>query len=44
MTVEILDMIEDLYNQGLAPEEISDELGIDETEVMEYCSEVLDNI
>lgn len=44
MTAEILNMIEDLYNQGLAPKEISDELGIDETEIMEYCSEVLDNI
>ena len=44
MTAEILNMIEDLYNQGLAPKEISDELSIDETEVMEYCAEVLDNI
>lgn len=30
-----------LYKDGWNPEDIADELGYDETEVIEYCSEIL---
>ena len=30
-----------LYNDGWNPEDIAEELGYDETEVMEYCAEIL---
>ena len=30
-----------LYIDGWNPEDIADELGYDETEVIEYCSEIL---
>jgi DNA-binding transcriptional regulator LsrR (DeoR family) len=41
MEQELKDMIEDLYQQGLAPEEIAEELGLDETKVMDYCATIL---
>lgn len=41
MEQELKDMIEDLYQQGLAPEEIAEELGLDETKVMDYCTTIL---
>lgn len=30
-----------LYNDGWNPEDIAEELGYDETEVIEYCAEIL---
>lgn len=30
-----------LYNDGWNPEDIAEELGYDETEVMEYCAELI---
>ena len=30
-----------LYNQGMNPEDIAEELGLDECEVMDYCAEIL---
>ncbi len=33
--------IEEMYSLGWNPEDIADELGCDETEVMDYCSELL---
>ena len=33
--------VKELYNQGLNPEDIADELGLDECEVMDYCAEIL---
>lgn len=31
-----------MYNQGLNPEDIAEELGLDETDVMDYCAEILE--
>ena len=33
--------IRDLYESGWSPEDIAEELGLDETEVMDYCCEIL---
>lgn len=33
--------IEALYKEGWNPEDIADELGLDEVEVMDYCAELL---
>ena len=30
-----------MYNDGWNPEDIAEELGYDETEVIEYCAELL---
>lgn len=30
-----------MYNHGWNPEDIADELGLDEIEVMDYCAELL---
>lgn len=30
-----------MYDSGWNPEDIAEELGCDETEVMEYCAEIL---
>ena len=30
-----------MYNEGYNPEDIAEELGLDEVEVMDYCSEIL---
>ena len=43
MTEEVKAMIRDMYNQGMNPEDISEELGYDECEVMNYCTEILDD-
>lgn len=32
--------IAELYNEGWNPEDISEELGLDEVDVMDYCSEL----
>lgn len=42
MTQENKEMVKDLYEQGLNPEDIADELGLDECEVIEYCAELLE--
>ena len=41
MTKEDRREIKELYNQGWNPEDIADELGLDECEVMDYCVEIL---
>ena len=38
MTKELADEIISLYSQGWEPEDIAFELGVDETEVIEYCA------
>lgn len=35
--------IEDCYRKGWNPEEIADEFGFDETEVMDFCADVLES-
>lgn len=42
MTEEVKQEVKELYNQGLNPEDIADELGLDECEVMDYCAEILE--
>ena len=34
-------MVGELYREGWNPEDIAEELGLDETDVMDYCSELL---
>lgn len=41
MSDETKKAIEQLYNEGYNPEDIADELGLDEVEVMNYCCELL---
>ena len=41
MTKENKQAIKELYSQGLNPEDIAEELGLDECEVMDYCAEIL---
>ena len=38
---EIKQAIKDLYEGGMNPEDIAEELGLDETYVMDYCAELL---
>ena len=33
--------VEKLYNEGWMPEDIAEELGLDEVEVIDYCAELL---
>ena len=40
MTQEYKEMVAEMYNNGCNPEDIADELGLDETEVMVYCAEI----
>ena len=42
MTRENEQAVKELYNQGMNPEDIAEELGLDETEVMDYCAELLE--
>ena len=42
MTKENKQVVKELYNQGMNPEDIADELGLDECEVMDYCAELLE--
>lgn len=35
------DEITRLYSDGMNPEDIAEELDLDETEVMDYCAEIL---
>ena len=41
MTVEQKEEVKAMYDNGWNPEDIAEELGYDETEVMEYCAEIL---
>ena len=43
MSEEIKQEVKDLYKQGWNPEEIAEELSLDECEVMDYCAEILEN-
>lgn len=33
--------VKELYNSGWSPEEIAEELGLDELEVMDFCADLL---
>lgn len=41
MSDETKQLIKDLYEGGMNPEDIADELGLDECEVIDYCAELL---
>ena len=41
MTEEIKQEVAQMYNDGYNPEDIAEELCQDETEVIDYCSEIL---
>ena len=41
LTNDNKDEIEIMYKGGMNPEDIADELGLDETEVMDFCAEEL---
>lgn len=41
LTQDNKDEIEIMYYNGWNPEDIADELGLDETEVMDFCAEEL---
>lgn len=43
MTQEELNLVADLYKGGINPEDIADELGLDECKVIEYCAEILED-
>lgn len=41
MDKETKKLVAQMYNDGYNPEDIAEELGLDEVEVMDYCSEIL---
>ena len=41
MDEETKELVAQMYNDGYNPEDIAEELGLDEVEVMDYCSEIL---
>ena len=41
LTQEQIEEITELYNAGWFPEDIADELGLDEIEVMDFCGTLL---
>ena len=41
MTEEQKTEVKNLYENGWNPEDIAEELGLDETDVMDYCVELL---
>lgn len=41
MTDKQKEEVKAMYDSGWNPEDIAEELGCDETEVMEYCTEIL---
>lgn len=41
MTDKQKEEVKAMYDSGWNPEDIAEELGCDETEVMEYCVEIL---
>ena len=42
MTQQEKTTIRDMYQQGMNPEDIAEEFGLDECEVMDYCAEILE--
>lgn len=42
MSEQTKQAIKDLYEGGMNPEDIADELGLDECEVIDYCAEILE--
>ena len=42
MTQEDKETVATLYEGGMNPEDIAEELDLDECEVMDYCSELLE--
>jgi len=41
LTKDQKDLITHLYADGMNPEDIAEELDLDEIEVMDYCAEIL---
>lgn len=41
MTEDQKQQVARLYNDGWNPEDIAEELGLDEIEVIDYCAEIL---
>lgn len=41
LTDEQKDVVREYYNDGIDPEDIAEEFGYDETDVMDYCAELL---
>lgn len=41
MTEDQKQQVARLYNDGWNPEDIAEELNLDETEVIDYCAEIL---
>ena len=41
MTKEQKEIVAQMYKDGFNPEDIAEELGYDETEVIDYCAEIL---
>lgn len=41
MTEDQKQQVASLYNDGWNPEDIAEELNLDETEVIDYCAEIL---
>lgn len=41
LTEQDKETIARLYEEGMNPEDIAEELNLDEVEVMDYCSEIL---
>lgn len=44
MTPEEMQIVNDLYSEGQNPEDIAEELGLDEIEVMDFCSDLLEGL
>lgn len=41
MSEDTKELVKQMYADGYNPEDIAEELGLDETEVMNYCCEIL---
>jgi DNA-directed RNA polymerase specialized sigma24 family protein len=41
MNEETKRLVAQMYNEGCNPEDIAEELGLDEVKVMDYCSDLL---
>ena len=41
MTEDYKKLVAEMYDNGLNPEDIAEELGLDDTEVMDYCAGIL---
>lgn len=42
MTKEIRENIREMFNDGWSPEDIAEELGLDELDVLDYCADYLE--